>query len=97
MVQSIVIQSFRHKALKRLYHQGDARGINPVLVGRIEDILAHLDNVTRPTDLDLPGFRLHPLKGELKGYWSLSVSGNWRIIFRIVAGDVYDIDLVDYH
>jgi len=97
MVHSIVIKSFRQKALKRLYHQGDARGINPVLVSRIEDILPHLDNATKPADVDLPGYRLHPLKGELKGYWSVTVSGNWRIVFRMIAGDVYDIDLVDYH
>lgn len=92
-----MIQSFRNKALKRLYNQGDTSGANPVLVSRIEDMLAHLDNATKPTDLDLPGYRLHPLKGELKGHWSLTVSGNWRITFQMDDGDVYDIDLLDYH
>ena len=50
-----------------------------------------------PRDIDLPGYRFHPLKGNLKGFWSISVSGNWRIIFRFEDGDVYDVDLVDYH
>jgi len=51
----------------------------------------------QPSDLDMPGYRLHALKGDRKGFWSVTISGNWRIIFRIVEGDVYDVDLVDYH
>jgi toxin HigB-1 len=66
-------------------------------VRRIRDVLAHLDEARRPTDLDLPGYRLHPLRGDLKGQWSVTISGNWRIIFRFEDGDAYDIDLVDYH
>ena len=58
---------------------------------------AALDVASKPSDLDLPGYRTHPLKGEREGYWSVSVSGNWRIVFRIWNGDVYDVDLVDYH
>lgn len=60
-------------------------------------MLSHLDEAQRPADLDLPGYRLHVLKGELKGIWSISISGNWRIIFRFSEGDIYDVDLVDYH
>jgi toxin HigB-1 len=56
-----------------------------------------LDEATGPGNMDLPGFRLHPLKGDLEGYWSVSVSGNWRVIFRFDGGDACDVDLVDYH
>ena len=59
--------------------------------------LADLDDARRPSDLDLPGYRLHPLKGDLKEYWSIAISGNWRIIFRFDDGDAYDVHLVDYH
>ncbi len=59
--------------------------------------LADLDDARRPSDLDLPGYRLHPLKGDLREYWSIAISGNWRIIFRFDDGDAYDVHLVDYH
>ena len=59
--------------------------------------LADLDNAVTASDLDLPGYRLHPLKGDLKGHWSISISGNWRITFRFEDGDAYDVDLTDYH
>ena len=59
--------------------------------------LADLDDARKPLDLNLPGYRLHPLKGDLKGYRSISISGNWRMTFRIEDGDAYDVDLTDYH
>ena len=59
--------------------------------------LADLDDASKPSDIDLPGYRLHPLRGDLKGRWSISISRNWRIIFRFEDGDVHDVDLVDYH
>lgn len=59
--------------------------------------LADLDEASTPSDLDLPGYRLHPLKGALKGFWSISISANWRIVFRFEEGDAYDVDLVDSH
>jgi len=59
--------------------------------------LSDLDSANKPSDLDLPGYRLHPLKGSLKDFWSVSVSANWRIIFRFEQENVYDVDLVDYH
>ena len=65
--------------------------------GRIALALADLDSAGRPEYLDMPGYRLHRLKGRLRDYWSLSISGNWRITFRFEEGDVYDVDLVDYH
>ncbi len=66
-------------------------------VARIERILARLDESTEPAHMNLPGFRLHPLKGDRAGYWAVSVSGNWRIVFRFQGAHAYDVDLVDYH
>lgn len=60
-------------------------------------MLGHRDEAQRPAGLDLPGYRLHMPKGEFKGMWSISISGNWQIVFRFTEGDVYDVDLVDYH
>jgi len=80
-----------------MFERGDAGRISPDLASRVALALADLDDARKPSDLDLPGYRLHPLKGALKGFWSISVSGNWRIIFRFDDGDAYDIDLVDYH
>ena len=62
-------------------------------VRRIADVLGHLDRAERPSDLDLPGYRLH----ALKGVWSVTMSGNWRIVFRLVDGDAFNVDLIDYH
>jgi proteic killer suppression protein len=92
----MVIRSFRHRGLKRLW-EGDSSRINAALRDRLENILSILDVADKPTDLDLPGYRLHPLKGDLKGLWSVAVSGNWRVTFRVELGDVFDVDLTDYH
>lgn len=80
-----------------MFERGDVSRISPDLASRVALALADLDDARKPSDLDLPGYRLHPLKGALKGFWSISVSGNWRIIFRFDDGDAYDVDLVDYH
>ena len=93
----LVIETFRHRGLKRLFQYGYASKIRADQVSGVADVLAHLDRANHPSDLDLPGYRLHPLKGGLKGVWSIMVSGNWRITFRFEAGDAYDVDLVDYH
>jgi proteic killer suppression protein len=92
-----VIQSIRHKGLKRLYEDDDSRGVIREHIEKLRDILARLDAASTISDLDLPGFRLHPLKGELKGCWAITVRANWRVIFRFVAGNALDIDYVDYH
>lgn len=92
-----MIRSFRHKALRRLYERGDRSRINAEQLDRIALALADLDAAGSPSDLDLPGYRLHPLRGKLKGHWSISITGNWRITFRFIDGDAYDVDLVDYH
>ena len=92
-----MIKTIRHRGLKRLYERGDLSGVRSDQVNRIAGVLAHLDQALNPADLDLPGYRLHRLKGELKGMWSVAISGNWRIIFRFADGDAFDVDLVDYH
>ena len=80
-----------------MYERGDASRVAPDLADRAALALADLDDTCKPSDLDLPGYRLHPLKGRRKGYWSTSISGNWRVIFPFEDGDAYDVDLIDYH
>ena len=92
-----MIKTFRHKGLKRLFESGNPSGVQADQVRRLKDALAHIDLARHPADVDLPGYRLHSLKGELKGHWSVTISGNWRIIFRFEDGDAFDVDLVDYH
>ena len=92
-----MILSFRHRGLKRLYDKGDRSKIKADLLDRVEDTLALLDVAARPQDLDLPGLRLHRLKGDLSGFWSVTLSGNWRLIFRFEDGDAHNVDLIDYH
>lgn len=92
------IESFRHKGLERLFLEDDRRGLKPAHVDRIRSILATLATAADISDMGLfPGWRLHPLKGNLKGFWSITVSGNWRIIFRFEDGKALDVDLLDYH
>ncbi len=93
----IVIRSIRHKGLKRLYEQGERKGVPPDLADKIARILARLDVAKAPEQMDLPGLKLHALKGTRKGYWSVWISGNWRIVFRFEGFDVAQVDLVDYH
>ena len=92
-----MIRSFRHRGLKRMYERGDASRVGPDLANRVALALADLDDAIKPSDLDLPGYRLYPLKGDLKRYWSISISGNWRVTFRFEDGDACDVDLTDYH
>ncbi len=77
-----MIRSFKHRGLKRLYERGDRSGIRPDLLDTVEDIVARLDKADMPQALNLPGYRLHPLTGDLKGFWSVMARANWRIIFR---------------
>ena len=86
-----------HAGLRRIYERDDAHGVNLNHVLRIRRILAELDDAQKPQDLDWPGFRLHPLTGDLRGFWSVRVSGNWRIVFRFVDKEPVDVNLVDYH
>lgn len=97
VLQCGMIKGFRHKGLEQFYTSGSKRGIVAEHAKRLAYILAALDAAESPHELDLPGFRLHPLKGDLKGYWAISVRGNWRIVFSFNKGNAEDIDYVDYH
>lgn len=92
-----MIKSIRHKGLKKLFEAGEAGGVRADQVDRIEEILFILSVAETVQAFSLRSFRLHPLKGTLKGFWSVTVRANWRIIFRFEGGDCYDVDLVDYH
>jgi proteic killer suppression protein len=92
-----MIGSFKHRGLKRLYERDDRSGIRPDLVNTVQEILTLLDDAATPRDLNLAGYRLHPLKGGLKDFWSVTVRANWRIIFRFQGADAFDVELIDYH
>ena len=92
-----MIASFRHRGLKALYDGRTARRVAPEHVRKLTDILAALDRSRGPKGMDLPGFRLHELRGRQKGSHAVSVSGNWRVTFRFENGEAVDVDYVDYH
>ncbi len=92
-----MIKSFRHKGLQRFFLDGTKKGIQPKHAEKLADILDLLDAASEIRDMRFPGSDLHPLKGDLRGFWSVRVSGNWRIVFRFENGDVFDVDYIDYH
>ncbi len=92
-----MIQSFRHKGLRRLFETGNTSGVQASHVKRLRLQLTALDTAQAIADMDLPGFRLHPLKGEMHGRWSISVNGNWRVTFEFHDGHAFIIDYEDYH
>ena len=92
-----MIRRFRHRGLKRMYERSDPSRVGPDLADRVALALADLDDAASPRTSTCPATGLHLLKGRLKGYWSISISGNWRVIFRFEDGDAYDVDLIDYH
>jgi proteic killer suppression protein len=92
-----MVRSFKHRGLKRLFERDDRSGIRPDLVDTVQEILTVLEDAATPQELNLPGYRLHPLKGDLKGFWSVTVRANWRIIFRFEGTDALDVELIDYH
>ena len=92
-----MIKNFGHKDLKRLYETGSQKGVRPEHASRLRLILARLDASQSPQDMGLPGLNLHPLKGEFKGFWAVSVSGNWRVIFRFEDNSAVDVNYLDYH
>ena len=92
-----MIASIRHKGLRRLYETDDPRGVMGDHADKLRRIVARLDAAKEPADMDLPGYRLHPLKGNKAGYFAVSVNGNWRITFRFEQGNATDIDYIDYH
>jgi proteic killer suppression protein len=92
-----MIKHLRHRGLKRLFENDDRRGVSSQHADKIGRILARLDRAATPDDMALPGYRLHPLRGNLAGFWSVTVRANWRIIFRFEGTDATDVDLIDYH
>ena len=92
-----MIRTIRHNGLKRLHEDDDARGVIADQAQKLRDILARLDAAGAVSVMDLPGFRLHPLKGEFKGFCAATVRANWRVIFRFADGDALDVDFIDYH
>lgn len=92
-----MIESFRHKGLRRLFETGNASGVQASHAKRLRLQLVALDTAKAIKDMDIPGFRLHPLKGSMKGRWSISVNGNWRITFEFREGNAYVLDYEDYH
>ena len=92
-----MIGSFRHKGLRQLYEDNLAKGVNPDHVRKLRQILLVLQAAQQIEALKLPTFRLHPLTGDLKGFWPITVRANWGVIFRFEDGKALDIDLVDYH
>lgn len=92
-----MIENFKHKGLKRLFEKGETKGVHAEHVEKVENILAVLNRAAGPSDMDLPGFKLHPLKGDRKGFYGVTVRANWRVIFRFEEGNACDVELIDYH
>ena len=92
-----MIQGFRSRALRRFFEQGDESRIRADHRGTVRDILARLNASVVPEDMDLPGFRLHRLKGDYADYWAVTVRANWRVILRFEEGHAVDVDYLDYH
>ena len=92
-----MIQLFRHKGLRRLYETGSVAGVQTSHGKRLRMQLAALDSAQVIEDMDISGFRLHPLKGELRGRWSIAVNGNWRLTFEFRDGNAFVLDYEDYH
>ena len=92
-----MIQSFRHKGLKKFFESGSAAGIQPHHSKRLRMLLAALDTALSIEDMNVPGFQLHSLKGSERGRWSVWVNGNWRLTFEFKDGHAYVLDYEDYH
>lgn len=92
-----MIVSFKHKGLERFYRSGSLAGVQAAHARRLQLILTNLDSAVQPSDMNLPGLRLHELKGDMKGVWSVVVNGNWRVTFRFVGINVELVNYEDYH
>ena len=92
-----MIASFRHRGLERFFTSGSKAGVRPEHAERLRLVLARLAAAVNPQDMDLPGLRLHRLKGRLKGRWSVTISGNWRVTFAFLGKDAVQVDYEDYH
>ena len=92
-----MIKSWQHKGLKEFFYTGNKKGIIPMHEKRLKIILQRLNAATDAKDMATPGMKFHEIKGDLQGFFSVSVSGNWRIIFEFEGNDVYLVDYLDYH
>ena len=92
-----MLRSFRHKGVRQFFETGSKAGIQPAHAARLARIVQRLNRATAPEDMAVPGWNLHPLKGEEAGRWSVWVSGNWRVTFYFQDGQVTEVDYVDYH
>lgn len=92
-----MIKSFKHKGLHKFFETGSLAGIQASHANRLRMQLAALDTAQTIEDMDVPGFRLHPLKGDRMGIWSITVSGNWRVTFEFIDGHAYIVNYEDYH
>lgn len=92
-----MIVTIRHKGLEAFFQDGQTKGLPQKLIKRLKSVLTLLDQIADVNELKVPYLRLHQLKGDLKGFWSVTISGNWRLVFRFEKEEVLDLDLVDYH
>ena len=92
-----MIKRFRHRGLKRLFERGDRSQVGADMLEKIENILTKLDTSNSAEKMDLPGLRLHSLRGDLRGFWAVTVRANWRIVWRFEGENAVDVDLIDYH
>ena len=92
-----MIRRFRHRGLERLFRSGDTSEINSQHAARLRRMLGTLNSSTGPSGMNVPGYRLHPLRGDRRGQWAVSVSGNWRLVFEFEGEDATNVDLLDYH
>jgi len=92
-----MIKSFRHKGLRKLFETGNTSGVQASHIKRLRMQLAALDTAQSVEDMDIPGFRLHQLKGQMRGRWSITVNGNWQLTFEFQDGNAYVLDYEDYH
>lgn len=93
----MAIIGFQHKGLEKFFRTGSKAGIQVAHATRLARQLAQLNESSKPEDMNIPGWGLHPLKGDLAGHWAVRVSGNWRLIFRFDGGDAERVDYLDYH
>jgi proteic killer suppression protein len=92
-----MILRFRHKGLERFFAKSDASGVTAQHIRKLQVILTTLNAATNPAGMNVPSFRLHPLKGERNGQWAVSVTGNWPVVFRFDGQNATDVDMIDYH
>lgn len=92
-----MIKSFRHKGLQRFFENGSKSGIQAAHANKLRLQLAALDQAKQPQDLSAPAWSLHPLKGEMRGHWAITVNGNWRMVFTFEGNDAVLVDYMDYH